>query len=151
MALAHVDYKTQEFAIIAALSGDTAMQAAYGSADVYIAFGKQCGKLPADATEESHAAERQLFKQCVLGIGYGMEERTLALRIGQPPIVARELIRAHRETYRVCCEWSDAAVDSRHVAQAQYTRSSVGPSTSVKTQIPDRCEIFPCKPMPAKC
>ena len=40
-----------------------------------------------------------------------MEERTLALRIGQPLIVARELIRAYRETYWVCCEWSDAAVD----------------------------------------
>jgi DNA polymerase I len=121
MALAHIDYKTQEFAIIAALSGDTAMQAAYGSADVYIAFGKQCGKLPADATEESHAAERQLFKQCVLGIGYGMEERTLALRIGQPLIVARELIRAYRETYRVCCEWSDAAVDHAMLHNSIHT------------------------------
>jgi DNA polymerase I len=111
MGLAHIDYKTQEFAIAAALSGDAAMQAAYESSDVYITFGKQSGKLPADATEESHGAERQLFKQCVLGIGYGMEEHTLALRIGQPLIVARELIRAYREAYWVCCRWSDAAVD----------------------------------------
>jgi DNA polymerase-1 len=121
MGLAHIDYKTQEFAIIAALSGDKAMQAAYKSGDVYITFGKQSGKLPADATAESHEAERQLFKQCVLGIGYGMEERTLALRIGRPLIVARGLIRAYRETYRVSCEWSDAAVDHAMVHGSIHT------------------------------
>ena len=35
----------------------------------------------------------------------------MALKIGQPDIVARDLLRAHRETYRVFWEWSDAAVD----------------------------------------
>jgi hypothetical protein len=35
----------------------------------------------------------------------------LALRIGQPPIVARDLLRAHHETYRTFWRWSDAAVD----------------------------------------
>ena len=33
----------------------------------------------------------------------------LAQRIGQPPIRARELLRLHRETYRVFWRWSDAA------------------------------------------
>jgi DNA polymerase I len=40
-----------------------------------------------------------------------MEAEGLALRIGQPPIVARDLLRAHRETYRTFWRWSDAAVD----------------------------------------
>ena len=35
----------------------------------------------------------------------------LALRIAQPPIRARELLRRHYETYRVFWRWSDAAVD----------------------------------------
>jgi DNA polymerase-1 len=109
--LAYIDFATQEFGIAAALSGDPAMLAAYASGDVYLEFGKQIGKLPPDATAESHPNERQLFKQCVLGIGYGMEEHTLAQRIGQPPIVARELLRGHRETYSLCWTWSDAAVD----------------------------------------
>ena len=64
-----------------------------------------------EATKSSHADARQLFKQCVLGIQYGMEAKTLAFRIGQPEIVARELLRAHRETYKVFWKWSDAAVD----------------------------------------
>jgi DNA polymerase-1 len=109
--LAYIDFAAQEFGIAAALSGDPAMIAAYTSNDVYIGFGKQIGKLPADATAETHASARQLFKQCVLGIGYGMEERTLAQRIGQPPIVARELLRAYRETYAKFWAWADGAVD----------------------------------------
>ena len=35
----------------------------------------------------------------------------LAQHIGQSPVRARELLRLHRETYRVFWSWSDAAVD----------------------------------------
>jgi DNA polymerase-1 len=109
--LAYIDWSVQEFAIAAVLSGDQAMIAAYRSGDPYLAFGKQIGLLPADATKESHPDHRQLCKMCVLGVGYGMEERTLARRIGRPPIVARDLLRAHRAAYPVFWRWSDAAVD----------------------------------------
>ena len=37
----------------------------------------------------------------------------LALRISKPPVVARDLLRAHQETYRTFWRWSDAAVDQR--------------------------------------
>jgi hypothetical protein len=40
-----------------------------------------------------------------------MESQSLAMRIAQPPIVARELLRFHRQTYRRFWDWSDAAVD----------------------------------------
>lgn len=40
-----------------------------------------------------------------------MEAESLALRIGRPPIVARDLLRAHRQTYATFWRWSDAAVD----------------------------------------
>jgi len=36
-----------------------------------------------------------------------MGAEALAQRIGQPPIRARELLRLHRETYRVFWAWSD--------------------------------------------
>jgi hypothetical protein len=97
-AVAYIDYSQQEFGIAAALSGDAAMQEAYKSGDPYLTFGKQAGAIPADATKASHQSERELFKQCVLATLYGMEADALASRIGQPPIVARELLRAHRET-----------------------------------------------------
>ena len=87
------------------------MQAAYRSGDPYLAFAKQAGAVPADATRKTHEATRELFKQCVLAVQYGMEAEGLALRIGQPPVVARDLLRAHHETYRTFWRWSDAAVD----------------------------------------
>ena len=47
----------------------------------------------------------------MLAVQYGMGAESLALRIGQPVISARELLRLHRDTYRVFWQWSDAAVD----------------------------------------
>jgi hypothetical protein len=109
--IAYVDWSQQEFGIAAALSGDAAMQAAYQSGDPYLAFAKQAGAVPPDASKATHGSTRELFKQCVLAVQYGMEAQSLALRIAQPPIVARDLLRAHRETYRRFWSWSDAAVD----------------------------------------
>jgi DNA polymerase I len=110
-AIAYIDWSQQEFGIAAALSGDQAMQAAYRSGDCYLTFAKQAGALPGEATRQTHAPTRELFKQCTLAVQYGMEAPSLALRIGQPHIVARDLLRAHRETYRRFWAWSDAALD----------------------------------------
>ncbi|WP_316225289.1 DNA polymerase [Bradyrhizobium sp. SZCCHNS3052] len=120
-AVAYIDWSQQEFGIAAALSGDTAMQAAYHSGDPYLTFGKQAGAIPGDATKASHQNERELFKQCVLATQYGMEADALASRIGQPPIVARDLLRAHRETYRMFWRWSDAAVDQAMLTGSLHT------------------------------
>jgi hypothetical protein len=109
--IAYIDYAQQEIGIAAALSGDPALQVAYRSGDCYLAFAKQAAAVPRDATKASHGMQRELFKQCTLAVQYGMEAQSLALRIAQPPIVARELLRAHRQTYRRFWEWSDAAVD----------------------------------------
>ena len=110
-AVAYIDWSQQEFGIAGALSGDTAMLEAYTSGDPYLTFAKQAGAVPSDATKASHRNERELFKQCVLATQYGMEAESLAARIGQPPIVARDLLRMHRETYSRFWAWSDAALD----------------------------------------
>jgi len=109
--IAYIDWAQQEFGIAAALSGDPLMMAAYRSGDPYLAFAKQAGAAPSDATKTSHKAVRDQFKSTVLAVQYGMGADALARRIGQPPIRARELLRLHRETYRVFWRWSDAAVD----------------------------------------
>jgi hypothetical protein len=72
-AVAYVDWSQQEFGIAAALSGDLAMQSAYRTGDCYLAFGKQAGAIPPDGTKKTHKSVRELFKQCVLGVQYGME------------------------------------------------------------------------------
>ena len=87
------------------------MRDAYLSGDPYLEFAKQAGAVPDGATKQSHKAEREQFKACVLAVQYGMGAEALAQRINQPVLRARELLRLHRETYHVFWRWSDAAVD----------------------------------------
>jgi DNA polymerase-1 len=120
-AVAYVDWSQQEFGIAAALSGDLAMQSAYRTGDCYLAFGKQAGAIPPDGTKKTHKSVRELFKQCVLGVQYGMEADGLAKKIGQPIIVARDLLRAHHDTYRTFWKWSDAALDTAMLTGSLHT------------------------------
>jgi hypothetical protein len=119
--VAYVDWQQQEFGIASALSGDAAMQAAYRSGDPYLAFAKQACAVPADATKATHGPQRELFKQCTLAVQYGMEAEGLALRIGQPRIVARNLLLAHRTAYRTFWRWSDAALDTAMLTGSLHT------------------------------
>jgi DNA polymerase I len=111
-AVAYIDWSQQEIGIAAALSGDPAKQAAYLSDDSYLTFGKQAGVIPPDATKETHPHERALFKSTLLGMIFGMGWQSLAVRVGQPDIVGRNLLRLHHETYPPFWAWSDAAVDT---------------------------------------
>jgi DNA polymerase-1 len=143
-ALAYIDYCQQEFGIAAALSGDNAMMDAYMSGDPYLAFAKQANAVPIDATAESHPSKRELFKACVLAVQYGMGERSLAQRIGQPEMVARDLLRRHRETYPAYWRWSQAAVDRAMLHGCLYTvfgwEVHVGPEAN-----PRSLANFPCQ------
>jgi DNA polymerase I len=148
--VAYVDWSQQEFGIAAALSGDWAMLAAYESGDPYLAFAKQAGAVPENATKVSHGSIRELYKQCVLAVQYGMEAASLALRIGQPPAVAQSLLRAHRETYRRFWEWSDAAVDCATLTG--YLTTAFGWSIHVTSQINRRSlRNFPMQANGAEC
>jgi hypothetical protein len=116
-AIAYIDWSAQEVGIAAAISGDPVMKEDFSTGDPYLAFGKGAGMLPRDATKNSHRAQRDALKACVLGVQYGMGEDTLAERIGKPRIVARELIRAHQQRYRKFWDMVDSvisiAMDSR--------------------------------------
>jgi DNA polymerase I len=119
--VAYIDWEQQEFGIAAVLSGDPAKIAAYNTGDPYLAFGQQAGAIPADATKKTHGPQRNLFKQCVLATQYGQGVRGLAARIGQPEIVASDLLRTHRATYRTFWRWSDAVVDYAMVHSSLHT------------------------------
>src|SRR5262249_54419127 len=83
--LVYVDYAQQEFGIAAALSGDVNMLTAYSSGDPYLQFAIMAGAAPTGATKQSHSAQRELFKACALGVQYGMQAESLAIRINQSP------------------------------------------------------------------
>jgi DNA polymerase-1 len=119
--MSYIDWSQQEFGIAAALSGDGSMMAAYASGDPYLEFAKQAGAVPNDATKESHGSVRELFKACALAVQYGMQEDSLAARIGRPPAYARELLNLHHRTYRTFWRWSDAAVDYAFLRRRLFT------------------------------
>jgi len=112
ISIAYLDFAQQEFGIAAALSGDHNMQTGYRSGDPYLEFAIQAGTVPKDATEKSHPAERAQFKACVLAVQYGMGADSLALRIGQPVIRARQLLDQHRRVFRRFWQWSDDVFNS---------------------------------------
>ena len=109
--IAYIDWSQQEFGIAAALSGDLAMKQAYASGDPYLEFAKLAGAVPADATKKTNPEQRALYKATVLAVQYGMGAESLAERIQQPVIVAKDLLRKHREAFRTFWEWSDGNVD----------------------------------------
>lgn len=107
MAIAYIDWSQQEFGVAAALSNDVNMKAAYQSGDPYLAFAKQAGAVPHDATKQSHPNERDQYKQCVLATQYGMGAEALAARLKQPTLRAKQLLAMHRKVYKQFWDWSD--------------------------------------------
>jgi DNA polymerase I-like protein with 3'-5' exonuclease and polymerase domains len=120
--VAYIDWSQQEFAIAGILSGDAAMMTAYASGDSYLAFAKQTGAVPDDATKKSHSAEREQHKQCMLAVQYGQEADGLAERLGKPRAVAQQLLNAHHRTYRIFWAWSDRVVNHAILHGRIWTR-----------------------------
>lgn len=111
-ALAWIDWSQQEFGIAAALSGDSAMLAAYKTGDPYMAFAIKASAAPIDATASTHADVRELFKACVLGVQYGMGASTLARLTSLSEVAAQQLLSYHRSLFSGFWHWSDG-VESR--------------------------------------
>jgi DNA polymerase-1 len=111
MAIAYIDWSSQEVAIAAALSGDPFLIDAVASGDPYLSFAVRAGLAPDGATKASHRAVRDLCKACVLGTNYGMGARTLAFRTNTSIVEAEALLRVLARTYPVFTEWQNNSVD----------------------------------------
>jgi DNA polymerase I len=66
-----------------------------------------------------------------------MEERSLAQLIGKTPAEARELLRAHHETYRVFWRWSDRMLDAAMLGGQLWTvfgwRIQIGENSNTRS------------------
>jgi hypothetical protein len=111
-AISYIDWSQQELAIAAALSGDDKMMRAYSSGDFYLTFAKMARAVPESATKESHADVREQFKTVSLGVLYGLSAEGLARKLNQPPILGRELLGLHKQTFKKFWSWSDAVQDT---------------------------------------
>jgi hypothetical protein len=121
MAMAGVDFASQEFFLSALMSEDQTMIDAYLSGDVYLAFGKSIGIIPEDGDKKSHGAERDLCKSVVLGISYLMSKYGLAVKLTQDtgkPFTedeAQELIDLFYQTYSTFHGWQQDLIEQYKV------------------------------------
>jgi hypothetical protein len=106
--LAYIDWSSQELAIVAGLSGDERMIAGYRAGDPYMAFARDSGLAPPDATKATHGLLRERMKVVVLGVLYGMQKTTLAAQLGVAPCEAAELLERHHRTYTTFWRWIEA-------------------------------------------
>ena len=134
-AIAYVDWSAQEIAIAGALSGDDKLWEAYAFGDPYIAFARQAGIVPPDATKASHPNERQACKAIVLGVGYGMSAEGMAQQSGLHVEEARKLLLLHRQTYRQFWAWAEANVN--HVLLGLPLETTFG----WRIQYPPGCRV----------
>lgn len=116
-----LDWKAQEIAIAAVLSGDDGLLADVASGDPYCAFGIRIGLMPTGATKHTHSVERELCKTVLIAAGYGIGSRTLAARLGCTVIEATELLRRLRAAYPSYYAWSAALVDDAYCERVAST------------------------------
>ena len=118
--LAVLDWKAQEYAITAALSGDSRMIDDYQKEDPYWAFAVAAHLCGADA-----AIDKKLRGQCkviCLGIPYGMTEHAAAAQLGVSLPYAHTLIRLHKATYHVADRWVQNVVHRALVDEIMATK-----------------------------
>ncbi len=121
-AVAYVDWKSQEIYIAAQLSRDQTLLDVVQSGDPYLAFAKMAGLAPPDATKQSHPEVRAMCKTCFLGLDYGMQAPTLAMRTGLSLIEAEDLMRRMADTFSTFTAWSEQVVNSAQLKGYQSTR-----------------------------
>jgi hypothetical protein len=118
--LAQLDYKAQEVYIAAALSDDRRLLDDL-EADLYLGLAIRSGLAPAGATKRTHAAVRDRFKPALLGIIYGMGERTLASQLGVDVATAREVREQFRRRYRRLWDWLEGVVFTAYATRSLET------------------------------
>jgi DNA polymerase I-like protein with 3'-5' exonuclease and polymerase domains len=106
-SIAYIDYSQQEFGIAAALSKDPNMMSSYMSKDPYLDFAIRAKAVPEGATKESHPKERDLYKQCVLAVQFGMGANSLASNIGSGVDEAKYLLSQHKIVFKTYWDWSE--------------------------------------------
>jgi hypothetical protein len=116
----YLDWRTQEVAVAAALSGDPALLDAYRGGDVYHTLARNSGLT--DDPDPKHWKDnnqpmRQRMKALQLGINYGMGVPSLAKGLDRHPLIASNLIEFHRRAYPRFWTWREEQVQSAMLAR----------------------------------
>jgi len=110
-AISYIDYEQQELAIAAVLSKDDKLLKAYQSGDPYLAFAKEAGAIPVNATKQTHPEIRDKYKRCMLALNYGMSTKTFAESAKIPIEEAKFMVKIHKRKYKRYWEWNSSFID----------------------------------------
>ena len=108
---AYVDYSSQEYGISGSLSNDGEMIKSYLTKDPYRDFAISCGAIPVTAAAGEYREIRNAYKQCCLGILYGMQAEGLATYSGQTVESAEKILENHRRVYWRFWQWMDEVLE----------------------------------------
>jgi DNA polymerase I-like protein with 3'-5' exonuclease and polymerase domains len=138
--IALADYRVQEFAISAALSGDKTMQQVARSDDAHMDFAIRCGAAPPGSTKktsEAIAKIRKAYKTVNLGVLYGQTEYGISSRLGISLSKAAAMIADHKRLFPAFWDWRERVVDVAFSKGRIVTRCGwpalVGPTTNERT------------------
>ena len=109
--LVYIDYKSQEPAIMGHLSGDRNKIDAYRSGDIYIHTAKLFGKVPQEATPETHPEMRETFKTIDLANNFGQGPGAVAAELKCSVSHAKFLMKKYREVFKDYFKWIDGVIE----------------------------------------
>jgi hypothetical protein len=127
-ALAYVDLVSAEFGIAAALSQDAVMLKLYSDMvagnieDVYLEIAKMAGAAPIDATKESHADVRKLWKVACLATQYGAWAETIAKNANTSLSAARGIHYTHHRLFQKYWSYIDTLRVEAQASGVMHTR-----------------------------
>jgi DNA polymerase I len=117
-AIGSIDYASQEHGVAASLSGDEHMIEDHRSGDPYWGFAVSCGAIPQTVAKSedpqvraAYKPIRNVYKQCSLGILYGMQAQGLAVYSGQTLEAAEKILENHKLRYKRFWEWTDEVLE----------------------------------------
>ena len=117
--LVNLDWKSQEGAVQAFMSGDPQMIAAVKSGDPYLATAKFVDAIPKDAERKDYEKEREIYKTSFLAIGYDQTAWGLKEKLNNTFSQATYILNRVKKLYKVYFAWSKALKD-RAMAQSFY-------------------------------
>jgi len=109
--MVNFDYRSQEVAIAAYLSGDPNMMAAVEQSDPYIQIAKMNNAVPKDATKESHKEQRNLYKTTTLAALYGQGATNMSKRMNLMIDYGQDLFMKIKNLFPTYFAWAKEMFD----------------------------------------
>jgi DNA polymerase-1 len=120
--LVSADYSQIELRVLAELTGDENLKAAFARGDDIHA--RTAAALFQIGTEGASAEQRRIAKMVNFGIAYGMSDYGLASRLGMSREEARAFIDAYFALYPAVRSWSEKVVEE--AARSGYSKTLFG-------------------------